>query len=96
MEPAGGGVQVVALGKRYGHTTALKGVSFTLALGEMLAVVGPDGAGKTALVLRDERWVEIISGLSEGELVATSGLTDLVDGEHVLARVVTNPVGLAR
>ena len=38
------GVQVEDLGKRYGNKTALEGVSFTLPPGEMLALVGPDGA----------------------------------------------------
>jgi multidrug efflux pump subunit AcrA (membrane-fusion protein) len=46
--------------------------------------------------LQDGRFVEILAGLSEGELVATSGLTDLTDGEQVIADVVDNPVALAR
>jgi ABC-2 type transport system ATP-binding protein len=44
------GVEASGLGKRYGRATALDGVSFTLTPGEMLAIVGPDGAGKTTLV----------------------------------------------
>lgn len=46
------------LGKRYGRKAALDGLSFTLAAGEMLGVVGPDGAGKTTLV-------QLLAGLLE-------------------------------
>ena len=44
------GVMALGLGKTYRRKTALQDVSFTLPAGEMLAVVGPDGAGKTTLV----------------------------------------------
>jgi ABC-2 type transport system ATP-binding protein len=33
--------------KRFGRTTALAGVSFDVAKGEMFGLIGPDGAGKT-------------------------------------------------
>ncbi len=36
--------------KRFGHVRALRGVSFSLAAGESLAVFGPNGAGKTTLL----------------------------------------------
>jgi ABC-2 type transport system ATP-binding protein len=35
------------LSKRYGETTALDGVSFSVAEGQMFGFVGPNGAGKT-------------------------------------------------
>ncbi|MBP0579972.1 sugar ABC transporter ATP-binding protein [Labrys sp. LIt4] len=36
--------------KRYGHVTALDGVDFELRKGEILAVVGDNGAGKSSLI----------------------------------------------
>jgi len=42
-------VAVEALVKRFGATTALDRVSFTVASGELFGFIGPDGAGKTTL-----------------------------------------------
>jgi ABC-2 type transport system ATP-binding protein len=36
--------------KRYGKVDALRGVSFTVAPGEMFGLIGPDGAGKTTSI----------------------------------------------
>jgi ABC-2 type transport system ATP-binding protein len=36
--------------KKYGAVTALAGVSFAIAPGEMFGVIGPDGAGKTTSI----------------------------------------------
>lgn len=36
--------------KRYGHVTAMAGADFELAEGEILAVVGDNGAGKSSLI----------------------------------------------
>ncbi len=35
--------------KKYGHTTALEGISFEVKPNEILGIIGPDGSGKTTL-----------------------------------------------
>lgn len=42
-------VVVENIGKRFGETQALEGVSFEVQSGELFGLVGPDGAGKTTL-----------------------------------------------
>ncbi len=46
-EPA---VEAVQLVKRFGETTAVDGVSFTVPRGTVLGLLGPNGAGKTTTV----------------------------------------------
>jgi ribosome-dependent ATPase len=45
-----GGLQIVGLSHRYGKTVALDGVSLDLAPGGALALLGPDGIGKSTLL----------------------------------------------
>jgi len=47
---AANAVEVVDLRKSYGPVQALRGVSFTVAEGEVFALLGPNGAGKTTTV----------------------------------------------
>jgi fructose transport system ATP-binding protein len=42
--------QAKGLVKRYGHVTALDGTDFELRAGEILAVIGDNGAGKSSLI----------------------------------------------
>jgi ABC-type multidrug transport system ATPase subunit len=44
-------VEVEGVTKRFGGTLALDDVSFSVRQGEVLALLGPDGAGKTTLIL---------------------------------------------
>ncbi len=41
---------VTDLKKRYGETEAVRGVSFTVAKGEIIGLLGPNGAGKTTTI----------------------------------------------
>jgi ABC-2 type transport system ATP-binding protein len=43
-------IQTVNLSKRFGHTTALAGLSMTVPRGEVFGFLGPNGAGKTTSV----------------------------------------------
>jgi heme exporter protein A len=53
-------LQVKDLWKSYGRKEVLKGVSLSLADGELVAVLGPNGAGKTTLL-------KVIATLSPGD-----------------------------
>lgn len=64
-------MQAKGLVKRYGQVTALDGVDFELREGEILAVIGDNGAGKSSL----------IKALS-GAIVPDEGQI-LLDGEPV-------------
>ncbi len=68
--------------------TALRGVSFSLARGESLAVVGPSGAGKTTLL-------NLLGGIdtpTEGEIFLGGERLDGLDGEDA-AKFRRNKLG---
>ncbi len=65
-------MQAKGLVKRYGQVTALDGADFELRAGEILAVIGDNGAGKSSLI-------KALSGATvpdEGEI--------LLDGQRIL------------
>ncbi|HUU33778.1 MAG TPA: ABC transporter ATP-binding protein [Vicinamibacterales bacterium] len=43
-------ITLTDVGKRYGSTDALNGLTFEVARGEMFGLIGPDGAGKTTAI----------------------------------------------
>jgi ABC-2 type transport system ATP-binding protein len=44
-------IEVKNLTKRYGRTTVVKGISFSVARGEIFGLLGPNGSGKTTTIL---------------------------------------------
>jgi ABC-2 type transport system ATP-binding protein len=50
MEPGSAAITTKDLCKRFGTFTAVKGVNFEVARGEVFGLLGPNGAGKTTLV----------------------------------------------
>ena len=44
-------IEAQNLTKRYGGTTVVKGISFSVARGEIFGLLGPNGAGKTTTIL---------------------------------------------
>jgi ABC-2 type transport system ATP-binding protein len=62
-------IETSGLGKRYGHTWALRDCSLAIPDGHVTALVGPNGAGKTTLL-----------HLSLGLLVPTTGAVTVLGG----------------
>jgi ABC-2 type transport system ATP-binding protein len=75
-------VEVTDLVKRYGHTTAVDGLSLRAARGTVTAVLGPNGAGKTTTL-------EICEGYRrpDGGTVAILGLDPVADARTLRPRV---------
>ena len=64
-------IEVVNIVKRYGNFTAVDGVSFDVAEGEIFGLLGPNGAGKSTLIRMLTTLLEITGG------------TALIDGYDV-------------
>lgn len=60
-------IRAVDLYKKFGDTTAVNGLSFSVAKGEIFGIVGPDGAGKSTLL-------RLLSGILE----STSGSIEVM------------------
>lgn len=62
-------IEVQDLGKRYGDRDVISGVSFTVGTGELVALVGGSGSGKTTILKALNRLVEPSRGrvLVDGE-----------------------------
>jgi len=55
-------IRVVDIVKRYGNFTAVDGVSFDVAEGEVFGLLGPNGAGKSTLIRMMTTLLEITAG----------------------------------
>jgi len=75
-------IEVEDLVIRYGGTTAVDGVSFTVAAGEVVALLGPNGAGKTSTVEALEGYRRPSSGR-----VRVLGLDPEADAGALLPRI---------
>lgn len=53
---AAAAISVVGLCKDYGTLRAVDGLSFTVARGEIVALLGPNGASASVVTLRRFRW----------------------------------------
>jgi ABC-2 type transport system ATP-binding protein len=75
-------VEIRDLVKRYGHTTAVDGLSLRAARGTVTAVLGPNGAGKTTTI-------EICEGYRRPDAgsVAVLGLDPVADARNLRPRV---------
>jgi len=55
-------IQVIDIVKKYGNFTAVDGVSFDVAEGEIFGLLGPNGAGKSTLIRMMTTLLEITAG----------------------------------
>ncbi len=69
---------VRGLTRSFGRVRALRGVDFTLASGEALAVFGPNGAGKTTLL----RILAGLLGAEKGEVIVAGEMLARGDVRH--------------
>ena len=74
-----------ALSVFYGDNEAVKQVSLSIRLGEVLALIGPSGCGKTTLLRTLNRLTELTPGASRGGTILLDG-TDIDELEATALR----------
>jgi lipooligosaccharide transport system ATP-binding protein len=79
-------VQASGLTKRFGRHTAVDGIDFAVARGEVFGFLGPNGAGKTSTM----RMIGCVSAVSAGSL-RVLGLDPSRDGAAIRARLGVVP-----
>ena len=57
-------LRIQGVGKRFGDTQVLQGISFVLREREILGVIGPSGSGKTTLL----RCINLLERIDEGQI----------------------------
>src|SRR3954464_15575743 len=61
---SGGGLRLEAVRKSFGDNLVLDGIDLTVAVGEVLVVIGPSGSGKSTLL----RCVNLLEPLDSGRI----------------------------
>ena len=61
-------LEVKNIKKNFGKTEVLKGVSFSLEKGQVLAIIGSSGSGKTTLL----RCLNFLETPDEGEIIVNN------------------------
>lgn len=91
MEPV---LKALALNKRYGRVTALDNCNFDLMPGEILAVIGDNGAGKSSLIKALSGAIRPDSGeiFLEGERV---DFTSPIDARHAGVETVYQTLAMS-
>jgi ABC-2 type transport system ATP-binding protein len=79
-------VRVTDLHKSYGAVAAVRGVSFTVARGEIFALLGPNGAGKTTTL-------EILEGFRDAD-GGRAEVLGLDPGDRAAGRELRERIGL--
>jgi ABC-2 type transport system ATP-binding protein len=79
-------ITVSGLAKSYGGVQAVRGVSFTVGLGEIFALLGPNGAGKTTTL-------EILEGF-RGRDGGQADVLGLDPGDRATGRALRERIGL--
>jgi ABC-2 type transport system ATP-binding protein len=79
-------VRVTGLRKSYGPVEAVRGVSFTVARGEIFALLGPNGAGKTTTL-------EILEGFQDAD-AGRAEVLGIDPGDRAAARALRERIGL--
>jgi ABC-2 type transport system ATP-binding protein len=88
MSQSSNEIAVLAHGlvRHFGPVTAVRGVSFNVARGEIFGLVGPDGAGKTTIM-------RMLAGVLQPEAgsISVAGVDVLADPERAKARLSYMP-----
>ncbi|MGD9510268.1 MAG: amino acid ABC transporter ATP-binding protein [Geminicoccaceae bacterium] len=74
-------VEAVGLRKSFGALEVIKGVSLSVARGEVVCIIGPSGSGKSTF-LRCLNWLEVPEA-GEIRIEGRAAFRDLVDGRAV-------------